>query len=230
MNKNTIISGFILSAVMILNTGCIQRFFGQNEPLTVDNTTTMPKKKYKEYKNPDVECNDDVTLKKSDCDRGTISKEQLKKRPKNGEKHILKSIRGKTIHIIERPNGFIFPEYKNKIIILEMFGKDCPHCLKEIPTIDKIRRRYRGRLEVIAIQAQGRMDRATARAYINGYRIRYPIIEGDDATNLQYFIQKTYGWRGILPYTLVIKNGITEFAYSGEVDYPDIKKDIDTLF
>ncbi len=230
MNKNTIISGFILSAVMILNTGCIQRFFGQNEPLTVDNTTTMPKKKYKEYKNPDVECNDDLTLKKSDCDRGTISKEQLKKRPKNGEKHILKSIRGKTIHIIERPNGFIFPEYKNKIIILEMFGKDCPHCLKEIPTIDKIRRRYRGRLEVIAIQAQGRMDRATARAYINGYRIRYPIIEGDDATNLQYFIQKTYGWRGILPYTLVIKNGITEFAYSGEVDYPDIKKDIDTLF
>ncbi len=228
MNKNTIISGFILSSIMILNTGCIQRFFVQNEPSVID--TTITKKKYKEYKNPDVECNDDLTSKKSDCDRGTISEEQLTQRPKNGEEHVLKSIRGKTIHIIERKNGFLFPEYKNKVIILEMFGKDCPHCLREVTTIDKIRRRYRGRLEVIAIQSQGRMDIYTARAYINGHKIRYPIIEGDDATNLQYFIQKTYGWTGILPYTLVIKNGITEFAYSGEVDYPEIEKDIDSLF
>jgi len=231
MNKNTIISGFILSAIMILNTGCIQRFFGQNEPSTIDNKTTeVPKKRYKEYKNPDIECNDDLTVKKSNCDRGAISKDDLKSKPKTGEKHTLKSIRGKTINIIEKSNGFVFPEYKNKVIILEMFGKDCPHCLKEIPTIENIRRRYRGKLEVIAIQSQGRMDRFTARDYINGHRIRYPIIEGDDATNLQYFIQKTYGWTGILPYTLVVKNGVTEFAYSGEVDYQEIKKDIDTLF
>jgi thiol-disulfide isomerase/thioredoxin len=235
MSKNTIISGVMLSAIMMLNTGCIGTLFGKEEvPNTVNkpvkSATTVPKKRYKEYKNPDIECNDDLTTIKSDCDRGTISEADLKKRPRSGEVHTLTSIRGKLIHIKEQPNGFLFPEYKDRVIILELFGKDCPHCLKEIPIIDKIRRRYRGRLEVIAIQAQARMDKFTARNYINGHRIRYPIIEGDDATNLQYFIQKTYGWSGILPYTLIIKDGVTEFSYSGEVDYKDIRRDIDSLF
>jgi len=154
----------------------------------------------------------------------------LKKVPKVGEQHILQSIRGKTITIIERKNGFIFPQYKNKVVILEIFGKNCPHCSKEIPILRKIRNRYRGKLEIIAIQAQGRMSRGEARSYINRHKIRYPIIEGDDATNLLYFIQATYGWMGILPYTLVVKNGVTEFSDKGEVDYQDMKQNIDSLF
>ncbi len=232
MSKNTLISGFLLSTIMLLNTGCISKFFTKDKSPNTNisrESSSQNSDILKKYKNSDAECNDDLTIKKSNCDRGTISESDLKKRPKEGEVHSLTSIRGKKIHIKERSNGFVFPEYKNKIIILEMFGKDCPHCLKELPIIKKIRRRYRGKLEVIAIQAQDRMDKFTQRSYINGNEIRYPIIEGEDATNLQYFIQKTYGWRGILPYMLVVKNGVTEFAYSGEVDYSQLKKDIDSL-
>ncbi len=224
MKKDTIISGFFIATIILFNAGCISKKITANKP-----PSNIIKNSVKQDKNPDIECNDDLTKKKSDCDRGTISESDLKNVPKEGEVHSLTSIRGKKIHIKERPRGFIFPEYKGKIIILEMFGKDCPHCLKQLPTIEKIRRRYRGILEVIAIQAQDRMDRLTAKNYINGHRIRYPIIEGEDATNLQYFIQKTYGWRGILPYILVIKDGITEFAYSGEVDYSELEKDIDSI-
>ncbi len=230
MSKNTIVSGFLVLTIMLFNTGCISKFFTQDKsPNRTTQGSSQNSNILKKYKNPDVECNDDLTITKSACDRGTISENELKKRPTEGEVHSLTSIRGKKIHIKEMSNGFIFPEYRNKIILLEMFGKDCPHCLKELPTIKKIRRRYRGKLEVIAIQAQGKMDRFTAKNYINGHQIRYPIIEGDDAKNLQYFIQKTYGWRGILPYILVVKDGVTEFAYSGEVDYPDIEKDIDSI-
>ncbi len=230
MHKNSLVSGFLLSTIMLFNTGCISKFFTKDKsPNITTQSSSQNSDILKKYKNPDVECNDDLTAKKSDCDRGTISESDLKKVPKSGEVHSLTSIRGKKIHIKEMSNGFIFPEYRNKIIILEMFGKDCPHCIKELPIIKKIRRRYRGKLEVIAIQAQDRMDRFTAKNYINGHQIRYPIIEGEDATNLQYFIQKTYGWRGILPYMLVIKDGVTEFSYSGEVDYPEIEKDIDSI-
>ncbi|MCK4441167.1 MAG: TlpA family protein disulfide reductase [Sulfurovaceae bacterium] len=176
-----------------------------------------------------VGCENDISNTKNNCNRGKISKDELKTAPQPGEQHILQSIRGKTITIGERKNGFTFPQYKNKIIILEIFGKDCPHCIKEIPIIKSIRNRYKGKLEVIAIQAQGRMDRSTARNYINQHGIRYPVIEGDDATNLLYFIQTTYGWMGILPYTLVIKNGVTEFSYSGETEYQQLKKDIDSI-
>ena len=230
-----IVSGLILSTIVALNSGCVGGLIGEkgvspkvsSEPVV---STSKEPSILKEYKNPDTECKDDLTEKKSDCDRGTISEEELKSPPKQSSTHNLVSIRGKSINIIERPRGFIFPDYGNKVIILELFGKDCPHCLRELPIIDRIRREYRGQLEVIAIQAQDRMSRSEAKAYINGHGIRYPIIEGQDATNLQYFIQKTYGWTGILPYTLVIKDGITQFSYSGEVDYKEIKKDIDSLF
>ncbi|NOZ90184.1 MAG: TlpA family protein disulfide reductase [Epsilonproteobacteria bacterium] len=231
MNKNTLISAILLSTTMVLNTGCIQRFFVDEKPpsktIKYESQAVVPNR---QLNNTDIECSEDLTTKKSDCDRGTISREELKHNPKTGEQHLLQSIRGKIIHIGERSNGFTFPEYKNKVVILEIFGKDCPHCIREIPVLQSIRKRYRGKLEIIAIQAQDRMSRNEARNYINKHRIRYPIIEGDDATNLQYFIQETYGWRGILPYTLVIKDGITEFSYSGETDYSELKHDIDSLF
>jgi thiol-disulfide isomerase/thioredoxin len=229
MIKSRILSAILLPAIAILNSGCIQKFFVDDKPSS--NAVV-----YEEYNSqqkiniPDVECSDEKPAQKSDCDRGTISKEELKHNPKSGEQHVLQSIRGKVIHIEERPNGFVFPEYPNKVIILELFGKDCPHCLRELPTLKRIRNRYRGKLEIIAIQAQDRMDRMTAKNYINSNQIRYPIIEGDDATNLQYFIQKTYGWRGILPYMLVIKNGVTELSYSGETEYKELEEDIDSLF
>jgi thiol-disulfide isomerase/thioredoxin len=226
-----IVSGVILSIVVVLNSGCVGGLIGNKDtsPKPIVSTSQEPNI-LKKYKNPDTECKDNLTEKKSNCDRGTISEDELKSPPKDGSTHTLMSIRGKTINIIERPRGFIFPDYKDKVIILELFGKKCPHCLREIPVIDKIRRQYRGRLEVIAIQAQDRMTRSEAKAYINGNGIRYPIIEGEDAKNLQYFIQQTYGWTGILPYTLVIKDGITQLSYSGEVDYEEFKKDIDSLF
>jgi len=252
MKRGSFISSIMLSTVVLFNTGCMERFFvDEKPPQKVSNhqatptyqnrepivTTPTPKEvknntttAIKNNTNQDVECSAELTVKKSDCDRGTISETELKHTPKIGEIHTLRSIRGKTIHIGERSNGFTFPEYKNKVIILEIFGKNCPHCLKELSTIKKIRNRYKGKLEVIAIQAQDRMTRAEARDYINRNRIRYPIIEGDDATNLQYFIQNTYEWRGILPYILVVKDGRTEFSYSGEVDYEELKRDIDTLF
>jgi len=240
MNKKRIISSILLSTTMLLNTGCIQKFFVDEKTSSIDKKTptivySSNESKHiippKQLKVPEVGCNDDITkTEKNDCNRGKISEDELKKVPKVGDEHILQSIRGKTITIIERKNGFLFPQYKNRVIILEIFGKNCPHCHKEIPILQKIRNRHRGQLEIIAIQSQGRMSRAEARNYINRNRIRYPIIEGDDATNLLYFIQNTYGWTGILPYILIVKDGVTEFSYSGEVDYSEIKRDVDSLF
>ena len=207
-----------------------ETILASSSPTTIT-TQTHPQSTISKNPTQDVECKDSVIEeKKSDCDRGLISEDELKNsKHKSGNTHTLKSIRGKTIHIIERPTGFIFPEYKGKVILLEFFGKDCPHCLNQLPVIKKIRDRYKGKLEVIAIQAQKRMSLDEAKNYINGNMIRYPVIEGEDAIDLQHFVQKTYEWRGILPYTLVVKDGVTEFFYAGEADYKDMKRDLDTL-
>lgn len=177
------------------------------------------------------ECTDDITTI-NNCNKGRIRPEELKpikQVTSGGEVHNFKSIQGQPITIIERSNGFVFPQYPNKIIILEMFGKNCSHCIKEMPTMNKLRSKYRRDVEVIAIQVEGRMSPNEAKSLLRRHKIHYPIIPGDTATNLQYSVQNTYGWTGILPFTMVIKNGLTEFTYPGTVSYNEINNDIRSI-
>jgi len=143
--------------------------------------------------------------------------------------HNLKTIQGKSIKIVERKNGFEFPQYSNKIVVLEFFGKDCPHCMKEIISLNKIRKKYEKNLEVVSIQVEEPMGESSANRLIKKHKIKYPLIDGDESINLQSFVQETYGWRGILPYTLILKNGLTEFSYSGKVTYKEMQSDIGSL-
>ena len=110
-----------------------------------------------------------------------------------------------------------------------MFGKDCSHCIRKMPILNKLRRRYPNHLEIIALQVEGKMSTSQANALIRRHKISYPIIAGQTATNLQYHVKSTYGWTGILPFILVIKNGVTEFSYRGSVTYNEINKDIRSL-
>jgi len=144
--------------------------------------------------------------------------------------HSLKSIEGKIINIEERKRGLYFPQYKGKIIILKIFGKEVSDCIKEIPSTRKIYNKFKNKLAIVSIQVQSKMSDSFAKNYIKKYKINYPIIEGEDALNLQYFIQKTFKWTGIIPYTLVMKNGIIEYSYDGKVSYKELERDLKKLF
>lgn len=238
MKKTTIVQISLITTTLLLNTGCFFGYFGdkimvpiekptiarttQSVPVAMPNLTTM---------STPEECTDTLTTI-SNCNKGRIRPEELKPKKQvtsRGEVYNLKSIQGQPITIIERSNGFIFPQYPNKTIILEMFGKNCYYCINEIPILNKLRSKYRKNVEVIAIQVEGRMSPNEARSLLRRHKIHYPIIPGEIATNLQYNVQNTYGWTGILPFTMVIKNGITEFTYPGTVSYNEIHHDVRSL-
>jgi len=237
MKKINTLHVSILTATLFLNSGCFSGYFGSQKievqktikptikPITeqpqINTLLSMPT-------SVSVECTDNIN---SPCQKSPIPKKALKPRTinKQGEIHKLRSIQGKPVIIVERKTGFIFPQYKNKVVILELFGKDCSHCIKEMPIMEKIFHKYKKNLNIIAIQVENKMSKNEARRLLRKHRIKYPIISGDSATNLQYNIQSTYGWTGILPYILVIKNGVTEFTYPGEISYKEINKDIRSL-
>jgi len=234
--KRKLIKISLLTTIMILNTGCIFGLFGEESKtefirkttnFQMNNPTIQTSKKI-----IPLECNDEEDSQNS-CQKKPIEVQELKRKnvvtKTGGEIHKLKSIQGKNITIIERPTGYIFPQFKNKIVILEMFGQNCSHCIKEMPIMHKLRRKYRHKLEIIALQVEGKMTKHQANRLLKRHRIHYPIIAGQTATNLQYQIQSTYGWTGILPFIMVIKDGVTEFTYRGEVSYKEINKDIRSL-
>jgi thiol-disulfide isomerase/thioredoxin len=235
--KNRIIQTSILTAVLLTNTGCFFGYFENplvpvEKPLqnrTFSQTNSAPVKVVFSSPTPNIECTNESS---SHCNKPPIQADELKPKIQTstgGEVHKLRSIQGKNITVVERSNGFIFPQYKNKVIILEMFGKKCPHCIKGITSLNKLRSKYRGKVEIIAVQVEDKMSSSEAKSLIRRHKIHYPLIPGDTATNLQYNIQNTYGWTGILPFTMVIKNGVTEFTYPGTVSYNELNKDIRSI-
>jgi len=141
-----------------------------------------------------------------------------------------KSVQGNNIRIAKNPTGLTFPQYQGKIILLEIFGKDCHYCFEEMPIINQMRAKYGNSLQVIAIQGQDPMSPATSAKLIQQYSMNYPIIERDVAHELLLFISETYGWMGVLPYIQLIKNGVTEFNFGdGGVSAQELSKSIDSL-
>jgi len=234
--KKKIIKTSVLATVMFTHTGCFFGYF--DNPLVPiekpkQTTSTQPSTQVVNVvfntPAPRVECTDDIT---SNCNKAPVQAYEIKQKLQTStgsEVHKLRSIQGKSITIVERSNGFLFPEYKNKVVVLEMFGKKCTHCIKEIPTLNKLRSRYRGKVEIVAVQVEERMSSSEANSLIRRHKIHYPLIAGETAKNLQYNIQNTYGWTGILPFIMVIKNGVTEFTYPGTISYKEIHNDIKSI-
>ncbi len=149
----------------------------------------------------------------------------------NGIAHQLPTTQGDSITIVENGNvGFDFPQYRGKIIIFQIFGKDCEYCIEEMPIINRVKNEFSSRIEVIGIQAQERMSPSIASNILRQHNINYPVIEGDDAKDILRFLADTYAWRGILPYTLLIKDGTTEYTFpDGGVGYQELKESIESL-
>jgi thiol-disulfide isomerase/thioredoxin len=143
--------------------------------------------------------------------------------------HNLLSVQGANIFIQEQTNGFIFPQLDNQIILLQIFGKECEYCFEEMPFIKSVSNRYASHLKVISLQAQDKMSQNESDRIIQKFQINYPIIDRDEATGLLKFINKTYGWNGILPYFLLIKDGVTEYSFSGKVDKQEFESAIQSL-
>ena len=136
--------------------------------------------------------------------------------------HKLQTIQGPKLTVGMHKRGFVFPDYQGKVVLLQIFGKECPHCFNEMPIINRLRAKYSNRFQVVAIQAQKPMSRSESSQLINRFQMYYPIIEKNQATDILYYLKNTYGWQGILPYGLLIKNGVIEYTYSGETDPEEI--------
>ncbi len=245
----------ILIVTLFTYTGCFFGFFEDEpkvqfiEPQTVETKIVEPKIELAKVTTSKVEtimptpvieniasenivaeCTDEIS---SPCHKEPITSQELSTSQSlvssNNATYRLRSIQGKNITIEAGSTGYQFPEFQNKIVILEMFGKSCSHCIKEMPTMRKLKKRYGRYLEIVAVQVEGKMSKRQANALLRRHRITYPVIAGDRAKELQYHVQNTFGWLGTLPFIMVIKDGVTEFTYRGSVSYNRINKDIRSL-
>jgi thiol-disulfide isomerase/thioredoxin len=81
------------------------------------------------------------------------------------------------------------PQFKNKVVIVNITGSWCPNCHDEAPFLAELYRKYRAQgLEIVALdfeETEQRKDPSRLHAFINKYGIEYTYLLAGEPSELQ---------------------------------------------
>jgi len=116
----------------------------------------------------------------------------------------LTTINGKTITVIGTKNGLILPEYKGKIVLLELWGTHCPPCLYSIPRYIKLVNKYKDKIVMLAIEVQG-TPKEQLKAFAKAKGMNYNIFTQNSVIDFNRYVASRSGWQGAIPFLLVFE-------------------------
>ncbi len=125
---------------------------------------------------------------------------------------LFKTLKGKEIEIDVEDKIFKIKGMEDKTVFLKVFGWNCKFCKKEIPELINLKKKLGDSFEVVAIEAQ-QYSKEESLKYIKEYGINYHIVSGDTQGEFYTYLQKKYGWTGIIPLTIVISKGGNVLAF-----------------
>ena len=84
------------------------------------------------------------------------------------------------LNLIVSEDNIKFKEYENKVVLLNFFATWCPPCKAEIPHLNNLVKKFKGKFKVIAINLGGVNGLSTPSdildEFINANDIQYPVI------------------------------------------------------
>ncbi len=130
------------------------------------------------------------------------AQEQQKAKPKKetalkcvpGPDFKVKDINGKTVSL---------SDYKGKVVVLQFFGVHCPMCRQEIPVLEQIYKKYKGKVVIIGMNADGSaVTRSELEQFATAMGITYPVVHAPD--KLWYEYPGKFTGQDIIPQTFFI--------------------------
>ena len=103
------------------------------------------------------------------------------------------------------------PAFNGRLTALLFFSAECPHCIREIITFDRLRKRFGDRITFVAISASDRLK--TARV-LSANQITVPTVFDQDEGG-----RKSFGVDIVPALFLVDSDGIVAYGESGEKNY-----------
>jgi len=138
----------------------------------------------------------------------------------------LTTTQGKEITIKVTKNGWIFPQYKNKVILLTFFATWCPPCKAEIPHLINLQNKYKDQLQVIAIVVEQNKDNEVLKEFIKEHKIIYPVTNSNENFNVASAVG---GVSSIPAMFLFTQDGLVANDYVGAVHEEILESDIKKL-
>jgi thiol-disulfide isomerase/thioredoxin len=124
---------------------------------------------------------------------------------------VITTITGQQIQVDKTATGFIFHGYEGKIVLLEVYGDTCPHCIAAIPSYNDIQARYANDVVVIALESYGSLTHASEQQYIT--------VPKANTGNMFAFIRELTGYSlQAVPYLMIL-------ARDGSLVYQNVLAD-----
>jgi len=153
-----------------------------------------------------------------------VNKDEADIKPKKKITNLtLKTANGKKIHLTFKDDGINFKEYKNKVIILDIFTTWCPPCLESIPHLNQIQKQYKKDLQIIGILMEEDKKNQQVKDFKKIHHINYPI------TNSKENFTLVDTWGGVSGYPTIIifdKNGTYFNHFNGSPPIEMLESDI----
>jgi len=132
-----------------------------------------------------------------------------------------------TITATALSNGMQFKGYEGKPVLLNFWGKRCRYCMREIPHLVALKKRYGDRIGIIGMHVQERMDFKERSMLQQQLGFNYPVYEYDDNFPIVRHIGSRAGYNGSIPFNIFF-NGKGEAVeiIPGYVD----DKNLDMIF
>ena len=120
------------------------------------------------------------------------------------------TIDGKTFTFKGAKAGLVMPDnLKGKVVLVEFWGTHCPPCLMSIPHYIDLTKKYKGKMEMLAVEVQMTPKNSLAQ-FVQQKGINYNIFTQTDNQDFVRYLGVRAGWRGAIPYLLI-------FDTNGEV-------------
>jgi len=129
----------------------------------------------------------------------------------------------KTITIKVTEDGWIFEEYKNKVILLNFFATWCPPCKAEIPHLNHLQKEYGKDFQVISVLLERDKPNDFIQKFIDKFNVQYPITNSPENFNLSAGVG---GVQAIPTMFLFTKEGKVFQKYKGAVSEEILTIDI----
>ena len=141
----------------------------------------------------------------------------------------LKTLNGKTIHIVGSDKGFTIPEYKGKILFVEFWGTHCPPCLMSIPHYIELTKKYKDQMAMLAVEVQA-TPKEQLKAFVQAKGINYDIVDYRSGYAFVEYITQRADWKGSIPLLLILdQQGAVQIIQPGLVPQEDLEKAIQEI-
>ena len=131
---------------------------------------------------------------------------------------------GKVIKVNRTADGLIFEGHEGKIVLLEMYGWNCPFCVEAIPGYNRLKNEYPDDVYIITIETYGTIDNAGMQNYVAQYGVQYDTVAKQLGGKIESFVQTLTGYSVLahgVPSLLVLDKSGSLFEYLPPQELPE---------